>query len=64
MEPTPQNRTEVIKLFIQHHELNAPTLVAIDEKGDEYELTVYIDGDHIYPGTYSTLSIEAQKITD
>lgn len=33
----PPERTEVIKLFIEHGEPNK--LIAIDEKGDEYELT-------------------------
>lgn len=36
----PPERTEVIKLFIEHGEPNK--LIAIDEKGDEYELR-YVD---------------------
>ncbi len=36
----PTDRTEVIKLFIQHGLPGTiPILIAVDEKGDEYELT-------------------------
>lgn len=60
MEP---EYTEVIKLLIRH-EPNGSYPVAIDEKGDEYLLTTFIDGDQIHPGAYETLTTTAHRIAD
>lgn len=55
--------TEVIKLLIRHDQ-HGSTPVAVDEKGDEYELAVYLDGDTIHPGSYQHAYLEAHKITE
>ena len=57
-----ENQTEVIKLLIEHPDQGDRRLIAVDHKGDEYELCVTVDGDNVMPGTYETIEVVPLKL--
>ena len=62
MPENPDHYTEVVKLFITDVPGEDRQLLAVDHKGDEYELCVTVDGDQVTPGQYDTIEVTPLKL--